>query len=97
MVTRPTSCVHGRIRGRVQGVGFRWSTRERAVELGVTGWVRNLLDGSVEVWLEGDEGSVDAMVAWLRRGPRHAGVERTELLAAQPDGHREFDVRPTER
>jgi acylphosphatase len=89
--------LHGRVTGRVQGVGFRWSTREKAESLAVTGWVRNCSDGSVEVWIEGEDADVASMAAWLRHGPAHAFVERTALTDAEPAGHREFDVKPTGR
>jgi acylphosphatase len=91
------SCLHGTVIGRVQGVGFRWCTREKALELGLSGWVRNRRDGNVEVWIEGEDADVRAMGDWLRRGPPHASVERIALDAAEPAGHREFEVRPTAR
>jgi acylphosphatase len=66
---------HCIVRGRVQGVGFRWYVRARAVELGLRGWCANLSDGRVEVWAEGDEAKVDGLVAALRRGPPSSRVE----------------------
>ena len=57
-----------RLRGRVQGVGFRWWTRARAVELGLAGWAANLDDGGVEVVAEGPEPACAALVAALRSG-----------------------------
>jgi len=83
------------VAGRVQGVGFRWATQRRAEQLGVDGWVRNLFDGRVEVWAEGDAADVERLVDWLREGPSHAGVERIEVADGEPAGHRGFDVRPT--
>jgi acylphosphatase len=62
--------------GRVQGVAFRASAREQAWHLGVSGWIRNTSDGSVEGEAEGDASSVDAFVAWLGKGPPGARVER---------------------
>lgn len=58
------------VRGRVQGVGFRWWTRARALELGLAGWARNTADGRVEVVAEGERGDVERLVALL--GPRPA-------------------------
>lgn len=63
------------ITGRVQGVGFRFATVRRAHELGVTGWVRNQEDGSVQALLQGDADQIDQMLAWLRYGPPRARVD----------------------
>lgn len=62
------------VRGRVQGVWFRGSTREEAARLGVVGWARNLADGSVEVVAQGPALAVEQLVAWCRRGPPGARV-----------------------
>ena len=64
------------IEGRVQGVWFRDSTRREAGRLGLTGWVRNRADGTVEVLAEGPEERVRQLVAWCHHGPPHAGVSR---------------------
>ena len=69
---------HVFVSGDVQGVGFRWHARERAQALGLAGWVRNLPDGRVEVWVEGRAEAVEQMLVWLRRGPPSARVERVE-------------------
>jgi acylphosphatase len=66
------------IAGRVQGVWFRDSTRRQAVSLGVTGWVRNLTDGTVEVVAEGAEEGVRKLVQWCHRGPSAAKVTRVD-------------------
>ncbi len=71
-----------RIRGRVQGVWFRESMRREAERLGVTGWVRNLPDGSVEAVVQGETVAVDLMVAWSRSGPPLARVEQVEVEEA---------------
>ena len=63
------------IEGRVQGVWFRDSTRRQATMLGVTGWVRNRPEGTVEVLAEGTEGAVQKLVSWCRRGPSGARVD----------------------
>lgn len=70
------------IRGRVQGVFFRSETKSVAERGGVTGWVRNVDDGSVEALLQGDPASVERVVQWCKRGPDRArvdSVERTEI------------------
>jgi len=64
-----------RVRGRVQGVFFRWTTRERAQALGLTGWVRNCPDGSVETVAEGDPEALARFREWLGKGPPGARVE----------------------
>ena len=63
------------VRGKVQGVFFRASTRERALDLGLSGRATNLPDGRVEVVAEGDAAAVDALEAWLHEGPPAARVE----------------------
>lgn len=62
------------VTGRVQGVGFRWSARSRAGELGLTGWVRNLPDRRVELCFQGELGAVDEMEDWCRTGSPYARV-----------------------
>ncbi len=70
--------VHLVVHGIVQGVFFRASTRDTAVRLGLTGWVRNLPDGSVECLAEGDEVALRRLVAFCSEGPPGARVERVE-------------------
>jgi acylphosphatase len=71
--------VRVKIEGRVQGVYFRASAVEQARRLGVTGWVRNCLDGSVEAVAEGTRAKIDELIAWCRQGPAGAQVNRVEL------------------
>ena len=70
---------HLLISGRVQGVAYRYSFRREAKDLGLTGWVRNLDNGSVEAIIEGEEGEVDQMVEWCRQGPPGARVTSMEV------------------
>lgn len=90
----PRVRLHARVFGLVQGVNFRYSTREYAQRLGLTGWVCNLPDGSVEVLAEGPQSAVEPLLEYLHRGPRHAAVEQVqaEWLAATGEFMR-FDIR----
>ena len=81
------------VAGMVQGVFFRYETRERARARGLSGWVRNLPDGRVEAVFEGPQDAVEAMVAWCREGPRGAEVTDVEAIAEDPEGLQGFDVR----
>jgi acylphosphatase len=87
---------HAIIEGRVQGVGFRYFVEENAVDLGLTGWVRNCWDGSVEVKAEGKQADLDRLLTALQRGPRSAFVTnvKTEWLPATGE-FASFRVRPT--
>ena len=80
-------------RGVVTGVGFREATVRRAGELGVMGWVRNEAGGSVLVHAEGPEPAVEALEAFLRKGPRAARVDELEVEPAAVEGHEQFAVR----
>ena len=84
---------HAIVRGTVQGVAFRWYAKERARELGLAGWIRNLEDGRVEAWIEGDSGAVEEMLAWLRRGPPAARVTGLEVVEETASGAERFEVR----
>jgi acylphosphatase len=75
----PVAKVRLLIRGRVHGVFFRQSTRERAQELGLVGWVRNLENGMVEVEAEGKRDLVEQLVAWCHKGPPSARVDAAEV------------------
>ncbi|MCF7890452.1 acylphosphatase [Candidatus Bipolaricaulota bacterium] len=68
-----------KITGRVQGVGFRNSTRRKARQLGVTGWVKNLADGSVKAVVEGNKEDVEDLISWANSGPRLANVNKIEV------------------
>jgi acylphosphatase len=85
------------IRGTVQGVGYRYAMRQEAARLGLTGWVRNRAEGSVEALVQGEAHAVEALITWARRGPPAARVHEVQVSAAQlqqPPGAG-FDLRPT--
>jgi DNA ligase D-like protein (predicted 3'-phosphoesterase) len=92
-VAESQSAVRAVVTGTVQGVGFRDATRRRALELGVMGWVRNGEDASVAVHAEGSSDAVDALVAFLREGPRGAVVTDVALERAKVEGHEQFAIR----
>ena len=82
------------VTGRVQGVNFRASLREMAERHGVTGWVANRPEGTVEAWLEGAPGDVEAVVSWIERGgPPAADVAEVRVEGAAPMGRDRFEVR----
>lgn len=80
------------VHGRVQGVGFRWSTTRTAEELGVRGTVRNRADGSVEVHAEAPAEAMRDLEEWLRRGPRSARVEAVEEIDPRDELPRGFEI-----
>jgi acylphosphatase len=77
-------CRHYFVSGRVQGVYFRGSTQRQAQSLDITGWVRNLSDGRVEVLACGDAVALDKLENWLRIGPQWANVSNIEISNEQP-------------
>ena len=84
-----------RIRGRVQGVGYRYALSEAAESLTVTGWVRNRRDGSVEAFVQGAPEHVAALIAWARRGPPAARVDEVQVEPEETGTHERFELRPT--
>lgn len=86
-----------RVRGRVQGVGFRYACAQQARALGVTGWVRNRLDDSVEALLQGAPAQVARMCEWMGQGIPPAIVQGIEVTQAPPHPRfDDFEQRPTE-
>ena len=87
--------VHVIVSGSVQGVGYRYTARLIAAEVGVTGWVRNRRDGTVEAEIEGTPEQVDEVLAWMAEGPPGSRVESASVSDAAPVGERGFEVRST--
>jgi acylphosphatase len=87
--------VHLRIEGRVQGVGYRYWLNREAVRNGLTGWVRNRSDGSVEALLIGPADAIERMIEACRQGPLGARVSDVAAGEAEDDGSDGFSPRPT--
>jgi acylphosphatase len=81
------------VQGRVQGVFFRDSVRERARAHGVSGWILNRSDGAVEAVLEGRSDHVDRVVRFCKIGPRQAAVEQIDVTEEEPEGLSGFEIR----
>ncbi len=79
------------VHGEVQGVSFRDATEQEASSQGVSGWVRNRDDDTVEAVFEGPEDAVDGMVRWCESGPSAASVERVETSDEEPEGASGFE------
>jgi acylphosphatase len=87
------SKVHVLISGKVQGVWFRSSTRDKAEQLGITGWVKNTKDGKVEAVFEGDEEKIQEMLIWCHRGPPSAEVTNLKIEKKKPsNGFDRFSI-----
>ena len=93
----PERAVRLRVRGLVQGVGFRWSLCREAQGLGLRGWVRNRSDGSVEALAWGEAEAVTGLLVWAAQGPPAARVSGVEILEAAPeaDPTEGFEQRPS--
>lgn len=80
--------------GRVHGVGFRYSTQRVAADLALSGWVRNMPDGTVAVWAQGSPGAVEQLCTFLRKGPPAARVTSVQIGEVEPEaGVAGFNVR----
>ncbi|WP_269531971.1 acylphosphatase [Chitinimonas sp. BJYL2] len=84
-----------RIEGRVQGVGYRNAMETMAARIGLSGWVRNRLDGSVEAHIEGDDEQVACMIRWAHSGPAGAAVSQVLVAEVTPCHQSGFVRRPT--
>jgi len=81
------------VRGHVQGVFFRETTRRRAQTVGVAGWVSNRPDGTVEAVFEGEREGVEQLVAFARAGPRGARVDWVDVVSEEPEALEGFEIR----
>ncbi len=85
--------IHAKVTGRVQGVFYRASTTDVAKSLGLTGWVKNMMDGSVELEAQGDEDKVKQLIVWLNQGPPHSMVLQVHVVEIPIlEGERDFVV-----
>jgi len=82
-----------RVFGRVQGVFFRAWTRDEARSLGISGWIRNRSDGSVDAQLEGEPEAIDELIELMREGPPGAHVSNVDIEEADSEGLSGFEVR----
>jgi acylphosphatase len=85
-------CRRAVVYGIVQGVFFRDSCRREAQRAGVSGWVRNRPDGTVEALFEGPDDAVRQMLDWVRQGPPYARVEHVDVTDERPSGHAGFAI-----
>jgi len=82
-----------RISGRVQGVGFRYSTREVANIFSIYGFVKNQSDGSVYIEAEGSDESINAFLAWCKEGPPRSRIDNVSVMEGPYTGFTEFSIR----
>lgn len=88
--------MHVIVSGEVQGVGYRYTAKLYAERFGVTGWIRNRRDGTVEAHVQGSDDAVDEMLAWMAGGPPGSRVDGARSAdVAVDDGAQAFEVRPT--
>jgi len=91
-VTNRDEAISVKVFGRVQGVGFRYSTQNKARDLKIVGYVRNEADGSVSVYGEGPADKLSIFSGWLKKGPLGAYVNRVEIHKVKPEGCRVFEI-----
>lgn len=85
-------CIHAIVKGHVQGVFYRDSTRKKAEQLNITGWVKNKKEGSVEIFACGNEQSLEEFIDWLYIGPPHAKVTEVEWQRTINKMHEKFII-----
>jgi len=92
MLDKDYAAFYARVRGRVQGVGFRYSALREAERCGLRGWVRNTADGEVETWMEGKPDKLAEFSAWLHRGPQFSRVDSVIAEAVKPRGYKNLQI-----
>lgn len=85
-------CLRAVISGKVQGVGYRYSTKDKARSLELVGWVRNLADGRVEAMAEGERTQVNILMEWFKQGPPMAKVDRVEIDELSLGKYQDFTI-----
>lgn len=85
-------CIHLVVSGRVQGVSFRANVRDKANELGLKGYVKNLENGDVEVAAEGNEEKINELIKFIKKGPGIAKVAEIKIKHKEPENFKNFDV-----
>jgi acylphosphatase len=80
------------VSGKVQGVYFRVSSQQKAIEYGLSGYARNLADGDVEVFLSGEQVNIEKMLTWLKHGPTRAEVTQMQFKQVDWQAHRFFSI-----
>ena len=83
---------HIKVHGRVQGVGFRYHTRAKAIEYGITGFARNMPDGSVYIEAEGEESAIEMFKQWVNKGPSWANVTKMKTTSQPISGFENFEI-----
>ena len=81
-----------KITGMVQGVGFRWRAYREALKIGITGYVKNMSDGSVYIEAEGNRGQLENFLSWCRKGPGVGFVHSVGISEGPPVGHTAFSI-----
>lgn len=84
--------LHLLIKGRVQGVFYRASAKDVAIEMGITGWIKNTMEGDVEALITGQQNQLDQFVAWCKKGPRRANVSAVILSACEEKSFNDFTI-----
>ena len=86
------NCTHLIVSGRVQGVFFRANVRNKANEMGLKGYAKNLENGDVEVVVQGDEGKINELIEFIKKGPGVAEVKGIEIKHKEPENFKNFDI-----